>query len=173
MNAPMKKPGLGRGRAQSNAVAANNTADVHALLARLDKVKKSGPGRWLACCPAHDDRSPSLSVRETDDGTILIKCWSGCGAGDVVAAVGMSLSDLFPNRPDDDFKKAKRPGQRWVPRDVLEAVASEALIALLAAEAVHGGNSLSDDDRSRLAVAAGRLRAAAKEVGCYDGRIFA
>ncbi|HCR96866.1 MAG: CHC2 zinc finger domain-containing protein [Halomonas sp.] len=158
-----------RSRAQNNTVQANNSirADVHAILNRLDKVKENGLGRWLACCPAHQDRSPSLAVRETSDGTILMKCFAGCPTGDVLAAIGLELKDLFPERDNDAYTASKRPGERWVPRDVLAAVAREALIALLAAEDVHRGVLLSDDDRNRLAVAAGRLRAAAKEVGAY------
>ncbi|MGO3057716.1 CHC2 zinc finger domain-containing protein [Halomonas sp. AOP43-A1-21] len=158
-----------RSRAQKNTVQANNSirADVHTMLNRLDKVKENGPGRWLACCPAHKDRSPSLAVRETSDGTILMKCFAGCPTGDVLAAIGLELKDLFPERDNDAYSKSKRPGERWVPRDVLAAVAREALIALLAAEAVSSGTLLSDVDRNRLAVAAGRLRAAAKEVGAH------
>ncbi|MFI8751256.1 CHC2 zinc finger domain-containing protein [Vreelandella lionensis] len=158
-----------RSRAHKSTVQANNSTrpDVYAILDRLDKVKENGPGRWLACCPAHQDRSPSLAVRETSDGTILMKCFAGCPTGDVLAAIGLELKDLFPQRDNDAYTASKRPGERWVPRDVLAAVAREALIALLAAEAVHSGTLLSDDDRNRLAVAAGRLRAAAKEVGAH------
>jgi len=142
-------------------------ADVHRLLARLDKVKANGPGRWLACCPAHDDRSPSLAIRETEDGTILLKCFTGCPTGDVLAAVGMEMHELFPKRDNDAFRASKRLGERWVPRDVLAAVAREALVVMLAAEAVRAGQVLAPADLQRLAQAAGRLRGAAKEVGCH------
>lgn len=158
-----------RSRAHKSNVQANNSTrpNVYTILDRLDKVKENGPGRWLACCPAHQDRSPSLAVRETSDGTILMKCFAGCPTGDVLAAIGLELKDLFPERDNDAYTASKRPGERWVPRDVLAAVAREALIALLAAEAVHSGTLLSVEDRNRLAVAAGRLRAAAKEVGAH------
>jgi hypothetical protein len=69
------------------------------LIDRLDGARRVGPGRWIARCPAHDDRDPSLSVRELDDGRVLIKCHAGCGAADVMASVGLSLSDLFPANP--------------------------------------------------------------------------
>lgn len=153
---------LGRAHQQSSAMG----ADVHRLLARLDKVKANGPGRWLACCPAHDDRSPSLAIRETEDGTILLKCFTGCPTGDVLAAVGMEMHQLFPKRDSDAFRASKRPGERWVPRDVLAAIAREALLVLIAAETVHAGKPLARDDLDRLARAAGRIRGAAKEVGC-------
>ncbi len=72
-----------------------------ALLDRLRGVRKKGPGRWVAKCPAHDDRSPSLSVRELDDGRVLIHDFAGCVPSDVLAACGLSLSDLFPERLAD------------------------------------------------------------------------
>ena len=134
------------------------------LLARLEKVKRNGAGRWLACCPAHGDRSPSLSIRETDDGTVLVHCFAGCGAADVLAAVDLSLKDLFPQ----DLAPGRaqlRPGQRWIPRDALEAVAREALLVVVVAEDVHQGRTPAEADMQRLAQAAGRIRAAAREVG--------
>jgi hypothetical protein len=45
-----------------------------ALLDHLERVKQTGPGRWIARCPAHEDRSPSLSVRELEDGRLLRLC---------------------------------------------------------------------------------------------------
>ncbi|WP_336274159.1 hypothetical protein [Vreelandella indica] len=144
----------------------NTRPDVHAMLARFDKVRENGPGRWLACCPAHQDRSPSLAIRETPDGTLLMKCFAECPTADVLAAVGLELKDLFPQRERDDYHASKRPGERWVPRDVLAAIAREALIVLLAAHSTHRGDCLSSADLDRLATAAGRLRSAAKEVGC-------
>jgi hypothetical protein len=70
-----------------------------ALLAQLQKVKATGRGRWIACCPAHEDRTPSLTIAEGDDGRVLIHCFSGCDVGSVVGAVGMTLSDLMPDAP--------------------------------------------------------------------------
>lgn len=168
----MKKPAGWRANSNHSSMTTRpygttRTADVHVLLARLDKVKENGQGRWLACCPAHADRSPSLAVRETTDGTILVKCFAGCDTPDVLAAVGMALHDLFPQRDNDTYHASKRTGERWVPRDVLAAVAREALITLLAAEATHRGDRLSRDDLQRLAQAAGRLRNAAREVGAH------
>lgn len=139
------------------------SADI--LLSRLDRVKPTGESRWMACCPAHDDRTPSLTVSETGDGTVLVKCWAGCGAADIVAAVGLELKDLFPERPD--FHKSTRASQRWVPRDVIRALSDEVVLVVVAAETLANGQSLTADDRKRLVTAASRFRAAAKEVG-YD-----
>src|SRR5215472_13401072 len=64
------------------------------LVLRLD-AKRSGRG-WIAKCPAHDDRKPSLSISEGNDGRVLLKCLAGCDTHDVLAALGMTWRDLFP-----------------------------------------------------------------------------
>lgn len=60
---------------------------------RCDKARQTKDA-WTACCPAHDDRTPSLSITPTDD-RILLKCHAGCATADVVAALGLTLADLF------------------------------------------------------------------------------
>ena len=66
------------------------------ILDRLEKVTGS-KGKWMACCPAHQDKSPSLAVTETDD-RVLVHCFSGCDTQDVTAAIGLNLADLFYNK---------------------------------------------------------------------------
>ena len=63
------------------------------FLDRLSKVKPSKEG-WTAQCPAHPDDSPSLSVKESG-GKILVKCFPGCSAEKVCAAIGLEMKDLF------------------------------------------------------------------------------
>jgi hypothetical protein len=140
------------------------TAPVDRLLDRLERVKRTGPGRWLALCPAHDDKNPSLTIRETDDGTVLVKCWTGCGAADVVAAAGLELRDLFPEKPPE-ARGPLRPRERWVPRDVLAALAHEVRFAAICASDLAKGQTLTPDDVLRLHVVVRRLDAAAREVG--------
>ncbi|GAB6048461.1 hypothetical protein JCM19379_22900 [Methyloparacoccus murrellii] len=75
---------------------------IDRLLNRLDRVKPTGPGTWLASCPTaahqHGDRSRGLSIREGDDRRVLVHCFSGCSAAEVVGALGLELADLFPDR---------------------------------------------------------------------------
>ena len=52
---------------------------------RLQKASRSGSG-WIACCPAHEDGDPSLSLRDAD-GKVLAHCFAGCGQDVVVAAL--------------------------------------------------------------------------------------
>ena len=63
---------------------------------RLEKVTGS-KGKWMACCPSHQDKSPSLAVTETAD-RVLVQCFSGCDTQDVTAAIGLNLADLFYNK---------------------------------------------------------------------------
>jgi putative DNA primase/helicase len=63
------------------------------ILSLLDGVRRSGDG-FIAKCPAHDDRKPSLSVTFRDN-RALLKCFSGCDTADVVHAMGLEFRDLF------------------------------------------------------------------------------
>ena len=71
---------------------------VEQLLGRLERVKGRN-GSWTARCPAHADKGPSLAIREADDGRILLHCFAGCPVENVVGAIGMDMTDLFP--PDE------------------------------------------------------------------------
>jgi putative DNA primase/helicase len=52
-------------------------------------------GTWMACCPVHDDRTPSLSVRDANDSKVLVHCHAGCGQAEVVQA--LRQRGLWPN----------------------------------------------------------------------------
>ncbi|MCY1206635.1 hypothetical protein D9M72_182090 [compost metagenome] len=65
------------------------------FLRRLEDVSSSARG-FTARCPAHDDRNPSLSIKEGDDGRVLLHCFAGCTPQEVVADLGLTLADLFP-----------------------------------------------------------------------------
>jgi hypothetical protein len=64
-------------------------------IVQLLKAKRSGEG-WKAKCPAHDDRVPSLSIKEGSGGRILLHCHAGCSVDDILRALGMTRRDLFP-----------------------------------------------------------------------------
>lgn len=66
------------------------------LLSRLTGAREVGPHRWTAHCPAHEDRSPSLSVTVAADGKTLIHCHAGCAPDDILAALGLTWKDLYP-----------------------------------------------------------------------------
>ncbi len=82
---------------------------VQKILERLEHVRKTSGDQWVAVCPAHDDRSPSLHVREKDDGRVLIHCKAGCGALEVLDAIELTYDDLFPDSMEDHklFRRVK------------------------------------------------------------------
>jgi hypothetical protein len=135
---------------------------IHDLLNQLQKVKNTGPSRYIALCPAHPDKRPSLTITEKDDGVILLHCWAGCGAADVLNAVGLEFDALFPPKQDDHRgKPIKRP---WNPADVLQVMAFEATVVRICAADVAAGKPLNEASTQRLITARQRLTAAAEAV---------
>jgi hypothetical protein len=125
-------------------------------------VRRSGRG-WVAKCPAHADRSPSLSIAEGDEGRTLVRCFAGCDVTDVLAAIGLSLADLFPERVRD-LSPLGRAQRREAVRtcDVTAAsavLALESLVVLIAANDTAQGKALDAADRTRLAQAADIIQA--------------
>ncbi len=133
------------------------------LLNRLEKVKGT-KGRWTACCPAHGDKSPSLAIRQLDDGRILLKCFAGCSAYEVVSAVGMDMQDLFPSETKLGYtsetqlqKSERRP---FYAADLLKIIQFEAVLTSVAAFDLSEGRQISTDDRKRLKAAVSRINEA-------------
>ncbi len=91
------------------------------LLERLDKVKPvrgKHPQNWVACCPSHDDKTPSLAVSETADGQVLINCWAGCTWKQIAEAAGVDQNELFA-------RELERPERKYHPRSEMDAVVDE------------------------------------------------
>lgn len=130
--------------------------NINTLLVRLQSVRKTGRDSWLARCPAHDDRTPSLSIRDTG-GKTLIHCFAGCAAHEILDAVGMAFSDLFAERPNFYARPERQP---FPPLDVLHAMTFEALVVLTSATALMDNKPFSEADRLRLSQAAGRFQSA-------------
>jgi hypothetical protein len=68
------------------------------VLDRLSGVKGSGSGGYEALCPAHEDRTPSLSIAEGEDGRVLLNCFAGCSTEAVVERLGLEMHDLYEHR---------------------------------------------------------------------------
>lgn len=133
------------------------TVDV--LLSRLDKVRQTGADRWIACCPAHEDRSPSLAIRSIDDGRVLVHCFAMCGVDSILAAVGLEISDLFPEKPEPRYEKSHRR-ERFSAMDVLRALAHETMVVDCAVGMIQRRGYLPDTELERFALASDRIRGA-------------
>lgn len=81
-----------------------------ALIAKALKGKKAGSG-WLCLCPAHDDRSPSLSIADGADGRLLVKCHAGCDPLAVLTELrrrGLAERDPAPLSPEQQAAIARK-----------------------------------------------------------------
>jgi hypothetical protein len=72
-------------------------SDLSELISRLDGVRRITDSRYMAKCPAHSDGDPSLSIKQLPDSRILIKCFAGCGALEVLEAIGLDWGALMPD----------------------------------------------------------------------------
>jgi len=130
------------------------------LLSRLDKVKPNGSGKWLACCPAHPDKSPSLAIKEID-GKILIHCFAGCQVSEIVSAIGLQLSDLMPENPT--YQKGAKP-PRFNKYELFDRLAFESVILSLAIRQLLNGEMLEQSDLSRVLLAESTINGIVREV---------
>lgn len=135
-------------------------ADV--FLSRLTKVRQTGPENWVACCPAHDDKNPSMTIREKDDGRVLVHCFAGCEVEEILSAVGLTFDALFPEQPI--FHRGKPIRRPFPASDVLECLANEATIAAIASARISRGEDMSEGERTRLRLANQRIQAAVEVV---------
>ncbi|MGB5833046.1 MAG: hypothetical protein WBG92_13780 [Thiohalocapsa sp.] len=135
------------------------------FLAKLAGVIRTGDGRWSARCPAHEDRSPSLSVRDGGD-RILFHCHAGCHPEDVLTAVGLAWADLYT----DKWKAAycagiatgshlHRKRQTRELKDGIDIDVERAILRVVAAD-IRAGKAISAEDHGRAEVARQRVMAA-------------
>lgn len=157
--------------AAANGRGARNAAErfhVHAataepLLQRLDGVQKSGNG-WRAKCPNCGGRSRKVSIAESDS-RVLLFCFGGCKAIEVLEAVGITWADIMPPRHWPETPAERRQARRAIREAgwaaALTVLAREARVALFAARELWAIGSLTPEDGQRLRVAVDRIDHAA------------
>lgn len=92
---------------------------IERITSLLAGCRRSGSG-WSARCPAHDDFSASLSLREDTDGKVLLHCFAGCSVDRIAEALGLATRDLFP---DAIRRSPKAPRRRICLKELAEAKA--------------------------------------------------
>jgi hypothetical protein len=133
-------------------------SNIDTILNCLSKVKALGHGRYKALCPCHSEKTPSLSVTDLGDGRIIAHCF-GCGANglDIVAAIGLEPSELFPKQPKNERQGYKPVRKPFPAADVLESLLHEATIVMLAASDICNGVAVSKADFERIELANKRI----------------
>ncbi len=142
---------------------------IQLLLSRLDKVKRrrldnDGNRKWLALCPAHDDRTPSLSIKQLNDGKILIHCFSGCSVEQIVSAVDLTIADLMPDQTIIRRKNDRRRLTRFKRSDLFDKLVFESTILYIAIAALLRNETLSETDLNRVNQAMNTIDELAQEV---------
>jgi hypothetical protein len=142
---------------------------AEAIVQRLEGARETSPHQWVARCPAHKDRSPSLSVRDVGDGRTLVHCFAGCEPEAVVGALGLRMADLMP--PKRITATSHKPAPRINAEDALALLMHELTVAVLLTDGMAAnamdGNAPNTLAAQRLAECAARI---AKVRGLADDR---
>lgn len=138
-------------------------SNIESLISRLERVKRTGTGRYMARCPGHEDRTASLSIRELDDGRILLHCFAGCNVGEVLGAVGMTVNDLFPERIQNGTGKPE--GRPFPAADVIRALAFEVNVVAVVAADVAQGVMIDQKTKDRVLLAVCRINSGLDAAG--------
>lgn len=125
------------------------------VLSMLEGVRDTGGGNHVARCPAHDDRSPSLSIKLCDDGRVLLHCFAGCDIEEICASLGLQMADLMPDRRLEHGTRQVR--RRMPARDALAAIDHEALVVTVIANDMISSRRIDEATFGRLAQAVARI----------------
>jgi putative DNA primase/helicase len=103
--------------AESGGEAAMSETPINRLIGRLQShgcnPRETGSGQWKSRCPAHNGRSSNLSIKQADDGAVILHCHyvdatgQTCSAEAIVRSLGLEMRDLFPDRLGSPPGKAK------------------------------------------------------------------
>ena len=137
---------------------ATTVSPINNILERLDLVKETNHGRWRAKCPSHSSdksRNRTLSVSEVDTGAVLLNCFAGCSAEQIVNALGLELRDLFPK---DEYISNFNHRPRRDYRVIMERARGAAILNEVCMSALGNGEEISPEDRIICRSAASHLQ---------------
>lgn len=124
------------------------------LLGRLEKLRKTGEGKWQACCPAHRDKSPSLAIKHVGDGRILIHCFGGCSTKEVLDSIGLTFADIMGDKVAHYAPSMKH---QFSALQGLKSLTLECSIVLDGSRQIAAGKRLSLVDHNRIKEAQAKI----------------
>jgi len=125
------------------------------LTALGDSVRARGNGKWTAKCPAHDDRTPSLSISVDPNGTVGVKCWVGCTFEAIADSLSLKASDFFADKIKAPFTFGAK--MDYFTGEAIKALYDEILFIHIACNDIVSGRGIKKSDLARTEKAMGRL----------------
>jgi hypothetical protein len=117
--------------------------NVDHILDKLERVRRIKPDQWVACCPAHEDSTPSLAIRDTGD-KLLMRCYAGCTFQEIAESLGMRQHEFFR---DGKEPKSGIPGVSR--RDIYRDLTVELMTAYVVTRDRAEGKQIAPHDVER------------------------
>lgn len=131
---------------------------INNLLSRLEVVKKTGANSWICKCPAHQDRTASLHVKDDGNDKILLRCFAECDTYSILKAIGLDWQDVLPDSNVIHHGEPKK--QILYATEALALIRFETQIICLIAFDMKKTRIASDDALERLELAMQRINKA-------------
>jgi len=129
---------------------------IELLLSRLQKARPAGNKSFTACCPSHEDKSPSLSITERN-GRVLVHCHAGCSPNEIITAAGLTWEDMFEDEWDVSYQRAVSMKKTLEPVNPLRV---DENVLLIVREKIKNGETLTAEDEARATLAYERVKEA-------------
>ena len=147
----------------------NSISPLDQILSELPSARPSRRGYRADCPNGHRSRG-NLSIKQGDDGRVLLRCFSGCSTSEIVWGLGLELSDLFERPITANFTTEQKRRLRQLAKEkqwkiALESLPLEIAVVEIAAVKLSKGEPLNEPDHLRLELAGKRITSA-KAVLC-------
>lgn len=113
------------------------------------------PARFRTRSPLRNDRTPSVYITETPEGTILVKDFGGDSVAEMLGAIGVNIASLFPPKPDQHYAKPTRASMAV--NDLIRFIGNDLRLVLVAARMTSNKEALAERDMTLLGEAIERI----------------
>ena len=120
---------------------------IHDFLARLENVKETKQGQWMANCPAHGGTNRKLAVTEGDPKPRVFCFSQGCSPEEIYDAVGITWSDFYPSKPSTQYGAYDNP-KFVMNREMIDAMSHRLRMGIIAISDDMARKELSDEDKA-------------------------
>lgn len=140
----------------------SSISPLEKILSKLTNPRPSGDS-WRADCPNGHESKGSLSVKQCENGSVLLHCHAGCGPQEVMRELGLTLADLY-DRPIGTNPRFSRQSPAEIKeyhwKVAFRYLPEELRIVSIGSQDVREGKSLNDVDQARFELACERIRTA-------------